>query len=259
MRKLSVAVVSLALLAVSTQAVHAMPPESPVAISGGGRAGPATATQILGGGIDPQFTDAAPEKALLVGFEVGLGKWAGNDVVSAIRPIFLSPQAAEVLGKLHGTDTSRLVRVKAKPGYAVGAITAKGTLGIDGFSVTFMRIDKDRLNPKEAYESDWIGGKGSNPQTRWAATARRLSASSARKTARTARASVCSRLRPQARRRPRLRRPPSRRGMTARPARNPRRPRLRRPPPRRRTARPTTRPCPRRSNRPASRPWRPTA
>jgi S1-C subfamily serine protease len=130
----------------------------------GGRA--SREPQILGGGGDPQFKDAAPEKGLLAGFEVGLGKWANNDVVCAIRPIFLSAQGKEVLGQQHGADTSRPVRVRAKQGYAVAAITAKSALVVDGFSVTFMRIDKDRLNPKDSYESDWIGGKGGGPQTR---------------------------------------------------------------------------------------------
>ncbi len=54
-------------------------------------AGPAP--RIVGGGIDPQFKDAAPQKGLLVGFEVGLGKWFNNDVVTAIRPIFSSAKA----------------------------------------------------------------------------------------------------------------------------------------------------------------------
>ena len=101
-----------------------------------------------------------------MGFEVGLGKWANSDVVAAVRPIFLTAKGAEVLGRQHGGDTSRLQRVKAKPGYAVGAITAKAAVAVDGFSVTFMRIDNDRLDPKEAYESEWMGGKGNGPQTR---------------------------------------------------------------------------------------------
>lgn len=156
------------------ETIRAMP--AAVAVNPGGgtvpsmrmppHAAPESEAQILGGGSDPRFTDAAPPKGLLIGFEVGLGKWAGNDVVCALRPIFSTAQGEEVLGRQHGADTSRLVRVKAKPGYAVAALTAKAAVAVDGFSVTFMKVDKDRLNPKDAYESEWIGGKGSGPPTR---------------------------------------------------------------------------------------------
>ena len=150
-------------------AVAAVPPAAPnnqPVVASPAENRPSTPTQIFGGGIDPQFRDAAPAKGLLVGFDVGLGKWAGNDVVYAIRPVFVTSEGQEILGQQHGADTSRVTRVKAKSGYAVGAVTVKTVLAVDGLSVTFMKIDKDRLNPKDAYESDWIGGKGSGPQTR---------------------------------------------------------------------------------------------
>jgi hypothetical protein len=34
-----------------------------------------------------------------------------------------------------------------------------------GFSVTFMKINKDCLDPSDKYESDWLGGKGGAPET----------------------------------------------------------------------------------------------
>ena len=119
----------------------------------------------MGGKSGPQFTDAAPKGALLIGFEVGLGKWGTNDVVHAIRPIFRTAAGREAFGKQHGTDTSRLVVVEAKKGYAVGAITAKSMALLDGFSVTFMKAGKDGLDPKDAYQSEWVGGKGGGPET----------------------------------------------------------------------------------------------
>ena len=67
----------------------------------------------------------------------------------------------ESFGKQFGTQIDRVVKVVAKPGYAVGAITLKTGLGVDGMSATFMKItDKGRLDPKDAYESDWVGGQG---------------------------------------------------------------------------------------------------
>ncbi len=121
---------------------------------------PAIVPERIFGGIGPQFRDTAPAKGMLVGFEVGLGKWATNDIVSAIRPIYVNARGEEALGSQHGTVNGQTIRVKAKPGYAIGAITAKSMAALDGFSVTFMKIDKDRLNPADKYESEWVGGKG---------------------------------------------------------------------------------------------------
>lgn len=117
------------------------------------------------GGAGPQFRDTAPEKGMLVGFEVGLGKWAGtSDVVSAIRPIYVDQRGREVLGDQHGKLNGRKIRVRAKRGYAVGAITAKSVAALDGFSVTFMKVKNGRLDPDDSYESEWVGGGGSLPQ-----------------------------------------------------------------------------------------------
>ncbi len=106
------------------------------------------------------FRDVAPEGGILIGFEVGLGKFGPNDVVTAIRPIFLSSKGEEVLGRQHGTDRSRLVCVKAKEGYAVGGVRVKGAILVDGFSVTFMKLGKNKLDPTDRYESEWVGGPG---------------------------------------------------------------------------------------------------
>lgn len=126
---------------------------------------PGPETLIIGGHAGQPFTDAAPEGGVLIGFEVGLGKWFDSDVVHAMRPVFRTAKGEEVLGKQHGTDTSRLVVVKAKPGYAVGSITAKGMLLLDGFSVTFMKVGKDGLDTKDTYQSDWVAGKGGGFET----------------------------------------------------------------------------------------------
>jgi hypothetical protein len=61
-----------------------------------------------------------------------------------------------------------VVKVVAKSGYAVGAITVKAGLGVDGFSITFMKVEAGQLNPKDSYESEWIGGKGGGRPTKLA-------------------------------------------------------------------------------------------
>jgi S1-C subfamily serine protease len=118
---------------------------------------------IHGGGGDPEFTDEAPPGGLLVGLEVGLGKFFNNPVVHAVRPVF-RVGAQESVGTWHGQVAGKeVVRVVARPGYAVGAITVKTGLGTDGLSLTFMKVAAGRLDPADTYQSEWAGGQGGGP------------------------------------------------------------------------------------------------
>jgi S1-C subfamily serine protease len=122
-------------------------------------AGADSITDIVGGRFGPRFEDVAPEGGALIGLEIGLGSFGPNRIVNAIRPIFQKADGEEVTGKQHGTVTGRTVLLKAKKGYAVGAIRAmEGGAMVAGLSVTFMKLGKDALDPKDAYESKWAGG-----------------------------------------------------------------------------------------------------
>lgn len=121
--------------------------------------------KIVGGSGDPVFTDTSLEGGLLVGVEVGTGKRGNADVVKAVRPIFRTGDK-ETPGEQHGADLSKVVRLIAKPGYVVGQITVKSGAVVDGFSITFMKATNGRLNPKDSYESEWVGGKGSGAQAK---------------------------------------------------------------------------------------------
>jgi len=114
--------------------------------------------RIHGGGSE-EHRDAAPPNGVLVGLEVGMGKWFNNDVVTAIRPIYRVGEK-ESFGEQFGTSTGNTIKVVAKPGYAVGSIKAKAAGGLDGFSITFMKLVDGKLDPKDSYESEWIGGQG---------------------------------------------------------------------------------------------------
>jgi hypothetical protein len=132
---------------------------------GGGTAGAVGAKpKILGTPFgDPEFKDMAPDEGLLIGFEVGLVKSGKQNLIRAIKPIFLTGDK-EMTGEQRGTKLGNVVTLKAKEGYAVGAISVKG--GFDGMSVTFMKIKDDgKLDPKDSYESDYVGidEKKSNP------------------------------------------------------------------------------------------------
>jgi hypothetical protein len=144
------------------------PGGAPTGAPPAGPAGPVVGgkTRIQGGAFDPEFAESAPDGGLLVGFELGLQKFFNNDVVRAMRPIFRAGDK-ETLGTQRGTDLTRVVKVVAKEGYAVGAITAKSGLTVDGMSVTFMKITPTGgLDPGDAYESAWIGGMGGGQPVR---------------------------------------------------------------------------------------------
>src|SRR5205085_1820871 len=49
--------------------------------------------------------------------------------------------------------------LRARPGYAVGGLTVRSGLHIDGLSLTYMRINGGGLDPQRSYESDWVGNR----------------------------------------------------------------------------------------------------
>ncbi len=139
-------------------ALRENPPPKKDPLPGTGSAG--GATKILGGGGDPAFKDDAPEGSLLVGFEVGLGTVFGkNDMIKAVRPIYRNAKGEEKIGNSYGKDFKRVDSAKAKPGYAVGAIEVSAGLWLDGISVTFMKINGAKLDPKDSYSSNQFGTK----------------------------------------------------------------------------------------------------
>jgi hypothetical protein len=127
-----------------------------------------TKTELLGGG-SKEFYDIPKPGALLIGFEVGVGRWNKQEVIHSLRALF---QFRDKLRRnvqrrsvLWGKEQEKVVTLKAKPGYAVGKVTLRAGLGIDAIKVTFMAIDGQKLNPIDSYDSDWIGGKGGNERS----------------------------------------------------------------------------------------------
>jgi hypothetical protein len=58
-----------------------------------------------------------------------------------------------------------VVTVKAKEGYAVGSITVKAGLFVDGISVTYMRVVNGKLVLSDSYQSEWFGRKDGGKDT----------------------------------------------------------------------------------------------
>jgi hypothetical protein len=93
---------------------------------------------------------------MLVGIEVGVGKFFDFDVIKSVRAVFRVGDK-ESVGPLHGTEVARVTRLVAKPGYAVGTMTLKSGANADGVSLKFVRINGVSLAPNDTYESEWVG------------------------------------------------------------------------------------------------------
>ncbi len=105
------------------------------------------------------YRDVYEKGGLLIGFQVGLGKFVNNDVVKSFRPIFLTKNG-EKFGAWHGPAPAAPVTVKAKRGYVVSGLSVRTALAIDALTITFAKLDKDGLDLSDTYESKPIGGNG---------------------------------------------------------------------------------------------------
>ncbi|VTR96086.1 trypsin-like serine protease with c-terminal pdz domain : Trypsin-like serine protease with C-terminal PDZ domain OS=Singulisphaera acidiphila (strain ATCC BAA-1392 / DSM 18658 / VKM B-2454 / MOB10) GN=Sinac_0451 PE=4 SV=1: Trypsin_2 [Gemmata massiliana] len=111
---------------------------------------------------DPKFKTVGPAGGVLIGLEARFAKFGDLDIVRAVRPIY-RVNGKEETGTQFGNDLTGAVTLKAKDGYAVGAISGKAGWWCNGFSLTFMKVKPDgTLDPKDQYESTWVGfnGKG---------------------------------------------------------------------------------------------------
>jgi hypothetical protein len=116
----------------------------------------ATTSPVGAVGRGGQFSDMLDEGAVLIGFEVGATHFNG-DTIKSLRPIYLTAHG-EANGGTHGSNRQAdVLTIKARDGYAVGAVTFKGTNRFEAMSVTFMQIQGQALNPRTSYTSDWVG------------------------------------------------------------------------------------------------------
>jgi S1-C subfamily serine protease len=110
------------------------------------------------------YRDVCEEGGVLIGFQVGLGKFGANDIVNALRPIFRTKDG-EKFGKWQGPAPAAPITVKAKPGYVVSGMAMRTQLAIDGFTLTFAKLGADGLDLKDTYNSEPAGGNGGGPSS----------------------------------------------------------------------------------------------
>lgn len=110
--------------------------------------------------MGPAFGDAfkeAPEgKGALVGFEVTQRNAFGGELIESVRPIF-QIDGEQKSGERYGGNTGAPRQVLAREGYAVGRVEGRAGLMVNGFKITFMRLNDGALDAADSYESPWIG------------------------------------------------------------------------------------------------------
>ena len=136
-------------------------------------AGRIAKTDALGFTLEKKaFREAPAEGGVLVGFDVGLGKFVKDECVYALRPIYRTAQGEvtyQDFGLFHSPtpfgpskkfarkEVIRTVRLMAQADYAVGGITLRTSVNIRGMSLTFMRINGQTLDSRQSYTSEWVG------------------------------------------------------------------------------------------------------
>jgi hypothetical protein len=102
------------------------------------------------------YRESRDDGAILVGFEVGLGRVPDTAVVTYLRPIWLTTKG-EQFGTAYGRTRNPVATVKARDGYAIGGVRIRGGGAIEGLCFTFMRRGEKHLLKDDYYISDWYG------------------------------------------------------------------------------------------------------
>jgi hypothetical protein len=123
-------------------------------------------TDMVGYGIEKTlFKELPRDGAVLIGFDVGVGKFTTDDMIYALRPIYLTAKgesSGKDIGKFGGNNAQkssvkRIVQIKAKPGYAVASIRMQKGLFINSIRLVYRRLNGNTLSDDQAYASPWVG------------------------------------------------------------------------------------------------------
>lgn len=123
-----------------------------------------TKSRFVGGRGGAGFDDSPLRPAMLVGLRYWTSRYGAGIIVKAAQGIYRTDEGPAE-GKPYGRPNGAPGEVVAKPGYAIGAIVARGGDRVDGCRIVFMRVAEKGLDPKDSYESEWLGGSGGGGET----------------------------------------------------------------------------------------------
>ena len=112
-----------------------------------------TYSEPLGGRGGGEFATIDSNLRPMVGFHFEQQQWMGDNAFKRIDPIYDRALAAES-------------EVVAKEGYAVAGLVVDAGRWVQAIRLIFMKLDGDRLDPLDTYQSDWIGNPSADePKT----------------------------------------------------------------------------------------------
>ncbi|HEX4149970.1 MAG TPA: hypothetical protein VHY20_13320, partial [Pirellulales bacterium] len=128
-------------------------------------AGPIAFTQTAAAGSrkGDVFEEVSESLDPVIGFDVTTVEENGHLIVNSIRAIYRSGESAR-WGQAFGTPRGKFVRIEARPGYAVAGLLVRASSRVDGLRVRFMLQAGRALDPKDKYESEWVGRTGSHSE-----------------------------------------------------------------------------------------------
>jgi predicted Zn finger-like uncharacterized protein len=100
------------------------------------------------------FESKAPQGGLLIGMQVIHFQIGSHVEVKAIQPLYLVDGRPVPDARFGGGGQSKTV---AKPGYAVGGMRATVGAVVHGVQFVYMRIKGKQLDPRDSYDSEWLG------------------------------------------------------------------------------------------------------
>lgn len=109
----------------------------------------------------PGFRDRVDGDGQLAGLRLSLGKYDSrrSAAITSIQPIYLRKDQT-VLGRAYGQATGVVSELRARKGFAVGAIKVASGNQVVGLQLVYMRMEQQNLDPADAYADDWYGRIG---------------------------------------------------------------------------------------------------
>lgn len=114
--------------------------------------------------IGKDYREFVNDGGVLIGLQVGYGRFGTNPTINAVRAIYTT-RNGEAMGNWHGPVPHVPTTLKAKPGYVVAAISIRSALAIDAIALHYAKFENGRLNLKDNDTTDWTGGPGGRQAT----------------------------------------------------------------------------------------------
>lgn len=123
-------------------------------------------TAAPGGGFSMKdlYTDVPAEGAVLVGFNLSMGKFFNNPTIEGLQPIYMT-EKGEQLGPMLGKEGGTAARVQAEKGYVITKIRVRAGGNLDGIGLTLTRLVGTKLVAEDSYESEWVGAREGGGET----------------------------------------------------------------------------------------------